>query len=340
MRVLHIDTAMEFRGGQRQLAYLLAERPGDGWAGVEVGPFAAERGPPNVPLHPGNDPRNLLRLWHATRSGDWDLVAAHTPHALGACFLVGTPLVAHRRVDFPVRDVWKWRRADRIIAVSAAVAAVLARQGLTADVVHDGVRVPDDGESAESIWERGCVGSVAAGARAAVQGPLVVAIGALVPHKGHALLLEAMAGLPGRLVVAGEGGLHASLRARALRPDLAGRVALPGQVSGVGALLRAADVFVHPSREEGLGQVVLEAMSCGCRVVVTEVGGLSEALGPCGERVAPTPAALRAGILRALARPRGEGADRAAAFSIRRMVDATVEVYERACLGATSPDAR
>ena len=338
MRVLHVDTAMEFRGGQRQLAYLLEERSGDGWAGPVGAPLAREAGAPTVRLHPGNDPRNLVRLWNATRSNHWDMVAAHTPHALGASFLVGVPLVAHRRVDFPVRDVWKWRRADHIIAVSAAVAGVLERQGLAADVVHDGVRAPDGGEALERVWERGRVGVLPDGVRTAGEGPLVVAVGALVPHKGHALLLDAMASVAGRLVVAGEGPLHASLRARALRPDLAGRVSLPGHVAGVGALLRAADVFVHPSREEGLGQVVLEAMACGCRVVVTEVGGLPEALGACGERVAPTPEALRAGIGRALARPPGEGIARAASFNVRRMVDATVGVYER--VAAASRDAR
>ncbi len=326
MRVLHVDTSREFRGGQRQLAYLLAERPGDGWAGPVGAPLAREVGSPAVPLWPGNDPRNLFAVWAATRRRDWDLVAAHTPHALGACLAVGVPVVAHRRVDFPVRDVWKWRRATGIIAVSGAVAGVLAAQGLGSEVVHDGVRAPLGGEDVAGVWERGRLGPASTHAPA---GPLVLAAGALVPHKGHEILLDAMATLPGRLIIAGEGPLRARLQDRARRSDLAGRVALPGQVEGIGALLRTADVFVHPSREEGLGQVVLEAMACGARVVVTAVGGLPEVVGAFGECVPPTPADLRAGIVRALARPRGEGITRAAAFDVRRMVDATTRVYAR-----------
>jgi glycosyltransferase involved in cell wall biosynthesis len=331
MRVLHVDTAMELRGGQRQLAYLLGARPGDAWAGPPGAPLAREIGPPAVPLRPGNDPRNLLALRAACRAGDWDLVAAQTPHALGASLLVDLPVVAHRRVDFPVRDPWKWRRADRIVAVSHAVAKVLARQGLASEVVHDGIVAPVEGEPPQSLWARARVGEAPAGG--GTDGPLVVAVGALVPHKGHALLLEAMAGLPGRVVVAGEGPLRATLLARARAPDLAGRVALPGHVEGVGSLLRAAHVVVHPSREEGFGQAVLEAMACGCRVVVTDAGGLPELVGDCAEVVAPRPDALRAGILRALARPRGEGVARAAAFSVARMVAGTEIVYASVLAG-------
>ena len=60
LRVLHVDTSTEWRGGQQQLVYLLEGRPGDAWAGVPDGALAARLGPPTVPLRPGADAVHML----------------------------------------------------------------------------------------------------------------------------------------------------------------------------------------------------------------------------------------------------------------------------------------
>lgn len=306
MRVLHVDTATEWRGGQQQLAYLLAGRPGDLWAGVPDSPLARRVGPPAIALKPGNDPRNLWSLRGATV----DLVAAHTPHAHQAALLCGRPLVVHRRVDFVPRHPWKYRRADAIIAVSEAVARVLAAAGIPgADVVYDGVE------------------PVAPGAPIAADGPVWGAMGALVPHKGHRHLVDAMRELPGTCLIAGEGPLRDDLAARG------GNVRFLGQVPP-GDLFASVDVFVHPSVEEGLGQVLVEAMAAGCRIAATTAGGIPEVLGDVAEYAPPgDPVALAAAMRRALARPAGEGIERARRFSVARMVAETTRVYERVSTG-------
>lgn len=311
MRVLHVDTAVELRGGQRQLAYLLQGRPGDAWAGVPDSPLAMLVGAPAVPLFPGNDPRNVWRL----RDVEWDLVAAHTPHAHTAALLCGRPLVVHRRVDFAIRRPWKYRRAAAVIAVSAAVADVLGRAGVrdNVHVVHDGVPSPPDGPPMRF-----------AGAR-----PLYGAVGALVDHKGHVHAIDAMADVPGTLLIAGEGPLRGALEARIAARELGDRVRLVGQIDDLAGFLRALDAFVHPSVEEGFGQVVVEALGAGCRVVGTRAGGVPEAVGDAGILVPPGDAAALATAMRAaLARPAGEGIARAAAFSVERMVEGTSAVYE------------
>lgn len=309
MRVLHVDTALEFRGGQQQLVHLLRARPGDGWAGPPEAPLARVLGPPALALHPGNDPRNLWRL----RAPGWDLVATHTPHAHGAALACDRPLVVHRRVDFAPRHPWKYRRADAVIAVSEAVAAVLARAGVgRVHVVHDGVPAIPEGPVADLPFAR----------------PLYGAVGALVEHKGHVHAIDAMATTPGTLLIAGEGPLRARLEARIASRGLAGRVHLVGQVVELAGFLRALDVFVHPSLEEGFGQVVIESLGAGCRVVATRAGGVPEGVGDAGLLVAPgDAAALSAAMIAALARPAGEGVARAAHFSVARMVAGTEEVY-------------
>lgn len=311
-RVLHVDTSLELRGGQRQLAYLLAGRPDDAWAGVPDSPLAALIGPPAIALRPGNDPRNALRLRLGLRHAPCDVVAAHTPHAHGAALLCGRPLAVHRRVDFPPRHPWKYRTAAAVIAVSRAVAEVLARAGVTrVRVVHDGVDALPVAPF-EVRWPR----------------PLYGAVGALVAHKGHAHLLDAMVEVPGTLIVAGEGALRPALEARIAARGLAGRVILLGNVDNVGGLLAAIDVFVHPSVEEGLGQAVIEAMAAGCRVVATRAGGIPEVVGDAGRLVpARDPTALADAMRAALATDRGRGVEAAGAFSVARMVRETGEIY-------------
>lgn len=318
MRVLHVDTATEWRGGQRQLAYLLAARPDDLWAGVPGSPLASAVRAPDLGLRPGGDPRNLLPLV----APSVDLVAAHTPHALGVAWLTRRPLVVHRRVDFLPRDPWKYRRATGVIAVSEAVAAVLARAGVPQErvvVVPDGVAPPPPGPPVD-------------GPR-----PLYGAVGALVDHKGHHVLVDAMVGVPGGLVIAGEGPNRAALEARITRLGLGGRVRLLGVLSSPAGLYASVDALVHPSLEEGLGQVVIEAMAAGCRLVATTAGGIPETVGAAAELVPPgDPEALAGAMRRVLARPRGEGIARAEGYTVARMVAGTVAAYERFLGGSVS----
>ncbi len=313
-RVLHVDTAVEWRGGQRQLELLLAGRPGDLWAGVPAAPLAARAGPPSITLRPGAHPWNIVAL-RAAAAG-FDLVAAHTPHALGIALLAGLPTVAHRRVDF-VPSGLKYRRAAHVIAVSGAVREILVSVGVSAErvtVVPDGVPTPPPGDP--SRW-------------GGYDRPLYGCVGALVAHKGHRHVIEAMARVPGTLLVAGEGALRPRLEAQVQALGLQGRVHLLGQVSAIEDLYAAVDVFVHPSEEEGMGQAVVEAMAAGCRVVGTRAGGVAEVLGDGGEVVpARDPEALAAAMVRALAIPRGAGVERARLYSVDVMVAGTGRVYE------------
>lgn len=316
MNILHLDTATEWRGGQQQLAYLLAARPGDRWAGVPGSPLAARVGPPALALLPGNDPRNVWRLRQALPRLGVDLLAAHTPHAHGLALFAGPPVVVHRRVDFAIRHPWKYRRARGVVAVSGGVARVLERAG----VPRAQVRVVHDGVPARASAPPMDLGDLPR--------PIYGAVGALVPHKGHLHAIDAMAELPGSLVIAGEGELRPALQARIATSGLSGRVRLLGHLPDVAGLLAAIDVLVHPSLEEGMGQVLVEAMAAGCRIVTTRAGGIPEVVGEAAELVEPGDrAALANAMARVLARPHGEGVERAARFSVERMVAGTAAAY-------------
>jgi glycosyltransferase involved in cell wall biosynthesis len=142
--------------------------------------------------------------------------------------------------------------------------------------------------------------------------PVVVAAGMLAPWKGFEELIDAFAlvrdrGRDARLVILGEGPDRAKLEAKVDRLGLADRVRLPGHTLNPLAYFARADVFALSSRVEGMPNVLVEAMMCGCTVVATDCPtGPRELLqeGRFGYLVRPRdPAAIADGIEAALDRP-------------------------------------
>jgi glycosyltransferase involved in cell wall biosynthesis len=112
---------------------------------------------------------------------------------------------------------------------------------------------------------------------------LVLSVGNLKAIKGHDALLEAFRQLGedadrATLIIVGRDYLDGELRRWADR-HLAGRdVRFIGEQTDVLPWYQAADLFVLPSRWEGMSNALLEAMSCGLAVVATDVGGNREAV--------------------------------------------------------------
>jgi glycosyltransferase involved in cell wall biosynthesis len=157
--------------------------------------------------------------------------------------------------------------------------------------------------------------------------PALVAVGRLVPIKGHRLLLDAMrlaadSGLPLRLRLVGSGPERTALALQAQRLGLGDRVEFLGPLapSAVQQVLAVSDALVLSSLMEGVPVVLMEAMAAGVPVLATRVGGVPELIdeGQTGLLVPPGSAeALAAGIRTLLAdRP---GAERRAAAARARI---------------------
>ena len=175
----------------------------------------------------------------------------------------------HRLGDFVLR------RADRIVAVSAARKAALIAQGCSPAklvTVHNAVTLPS-----------GCV-DVAAVRRELglrVDRPLIAVIGRLSPEKGQAHFVGAMADVVRALpdvqaLVLGEGQDEGGLRAQAASLGLGEAVRFVGYRRDLDRIYPAIDLLVLPSLSEGLPNVVLEAMAHARAVVATRVGGVPE----------------------------------------------------------------
>ncbi|SFC69502.1 glycosyltransferase [Streptomyces aidingensis] len=185
-------------------------------------------------------------------------------------------------------------------------------------------------------------------------------LGRLVPRKGAAVSIAALARLPGtELVIAGGPPPEKldsdpevrRLRETARRAGVARRVVFTGAVprDAVPALLRGADVVLCPADYEPFGIVPLEAMSCGRPVVASAVGGqLDTVTDPGTGRLVPPgdPAALAAAVAALLADPAARAACGAAGrrrvlarYGWDRVAAATEAAYRAALAPARAPAA-
>jgi glycosyltransferase involved in cell wall biosynthesis len=161
--------------------------------------------------------------------------------------------------------------------------------------------------------------------------PMILGVGTISRRKGWDVLANALAriaDLAWRCEIVGpddrEPDAAAALRAQIAEltradPRLAGRIRLTGALDSAGlhAAYQGADLFCLPSRYEGYGMVVAEAMAHGLPVVCSAAGALPEAAGEAGVLVPPDDPAALAGALRALLTDRAEADRRAAASHAR-----------------------
>lgn len=172
--------------------------------------------------------------------------------------------------------------------------------------------------------------------------PLLLSTGNRLPHKNFETLLRALALIPRterpRLALSGSHG-EDPLRPLVHELGLTDDVELLGWVSAeeLDALYREAALYVLPSRFEGFGLPVLEAMVRGCPVLCSDIPVLAEVGGRAAEYTDTNdPAVLAADLRRLLADPplrarlAAAGHERAAEFSWDRTATATVELLRRA----------
>jgi glycosyltransferase involved in cell wall biosynthesis len=293
VKILHIDTRPDWRGGQHQILMTLRgqrERGHDVQLMTQHGsPLERRAATTKFTVHtfPSHlAPLNALRrLREIVAEQRFDVVHAHDAHALSAAWLARvnqrSALVVARRVAYRLSRGWpglaRYRAAHRIIAVSRFVAESVVAGGIDAGhvaVVHDGVEIPpatssEARSSARQQWD------------ISDREVLLGCVGYLLPEKGQELLVRAIKTVIGefpacKLILAGDGPMRAQLESLTSELALRNAIIFAGFVEDTAALYRALDVFVFPSLAEPLGSSLLAAMAHALPSVAVASGGVPE----------------------------------------------------------------
>jgi glycosyltransferase involved in cell wall biosynthesis len=218
---------------------------------------------------------------------DFDLIDAHYfyPDGVAAVLLGrhygkpvtitarGSDINVLARYALPRRMIrWAAANADGMIAVCQALKDSLVELGASADrirVLRNGVDLvtfrPGDRSAAR--------------AKLGFAGTVLLSVGNLIPLKGHDLAIRALGQVAGALlVIVGDGPERANLEALARQSGVAERVRFMGRLphGDLPQLYQAADLLLLLSSNEGMANVLLEAMACGTPAVATNVGGTPE----------------------------------------------------------------
>jgi glycosyltransferase involved in cell wall biosynthesis len=249
-------------------------------------------------------------------SGDVDLVHAwiELTTVIGpqAARAGGVPAVASQRnLGYwlgPVkRQLYRWSNAryvEAMVVNSDAIRRRLLEERLCPEerihVVRNGVDLERFQPAPDRQQARASLGLVP-------DLPLIGIVGTLKALKGQRDFVQALAelareGAAFQAVLVGDGPDRQALEAQVRETGLDGRVRFLGRRSDLEALYPAMDVAVLCSRTEGLPNVCVEALACGCAQVVTPVGGVPEVVrdGIEGLHYAPGDTRALAGALRTL----------------------------------------
>ncbi len=368
MKILHISSAKTFGGGERHLVDLCRElvnrghevhvvlRPTCEWS--EKLDFL----PPDRILH--SSIRNAFGVFGSKRIARYvndrgiAIVHAHAardyiPASLVCRMAKNVKFVLTRHVLFAMKPFNRiaLRNVARVIAVSPPVAQNL-RDIFPVDkivTIPNGIKVPDlDAETARKRREafrffHGIPFDV----------PLIGTVGELKPLKGqHDFILAAAeiakTNRDARFVIVGRdnslgGEFRRELKRLAKVFELGDRILFLDWIDDLSEVLGALDLYVSPSHSESFGLAILEAMLYGVPVVATETAGAKELVDD-GETGLLVPVGEAAKLASTVARLLADGPTRlrfgaagrkvaAEKFSLEKMVDATIALYEN-CSGS------
>ncbi len=342
MRILHLDSGRDWRGGQRQVFLLASALRDDGHEPLVVStphsPLAGRLKAQGIasattPMRSDWDLPAMRRVRRLINKWQPDLVHAHDARshavALGALVLTGVPLVVTRRVPFVPKGRLKYGpRVAHFIAISRAVQDALVAGGVPrarTSVVYSGV--PEPTVATPRDWRRE--------AGFPDDAVLCGVVGAMTAEKGVTRLTDIAGALSPdvrrrvRLILLG----GSSTGADAFGGIPAYRA---GFVDAIYDAMAGLDLLWHPSGAEGLGTAVIDAMALGVPPVAFATGGLVELVEHehSGLLAAPGDNAAFAREVERLVRDVAlrhrlseGGRSRAAQFGVARMVDGTTAVY-------------
>lgn len=239
------------------------------------------------------DPRAFARLRQFLQAESFDLVHAHLPYAqtVGRLATIGLTVDGVISTQHNVADTWHpvTRATERVTrpldAVTVAVSKGVERSftgsahppnqfGNNWCTIYNGINVDGfrqqvDATDTETIRDEFDLNPEVL---------TLLNVGRYVPVKRQHEAIRAVAQTPfdTQLLIVGDGPLKAELRALASELGVSDRVHVTGRVADIEPFYAIGDIFVAPSRGEGLPITLLEAMAASLPVVATDIPGIRE----------------------------------------------------------------
>jgi len=305
----------------------------------------------------------LVHLWRVMRARRPAIVHTHTSKAgfVGrlAARLAGVPAIIHQPHGHIFYGYYGARRTAFYVALERLAArwtdriVTLTERGIDEHLARGiGHRaqyraVPSGVPTAELRARAPARATARARLGLPADAFVVAGLGRFVPVKGFDLLVAALPRLvatvpSARLVLVGDGPERMALEAQAVALGVRGRLLVTGAMPDIAVCLAAADALAAPSRNEGMGRALVEAMALGLPVVASEVGGIPAVVAdgetgwlvPPGEVDALASALIELGRDEALRVKLGAaGAARAEAFSTGVAHAAMRAIYDELARG-------
>ena len=298
MTIIHISTAITWRGGEQQIAYLI-----DGLAKKNIAQLVVC--PTGSPLHKFCVSKSItvvpfkkqtafgfklaLKIKQRCNDHDCPIVHAHDSHAHTAAFLSAlvwrnnSPVIVHRRVSFPIKKgflsgfKYNLPSVKKIICVSDFVRSVvdegLSKPGKTI-TVYDGIDLLKfrDKEKGSLLRQKFQI---------AANQTLIGNISAITTEKDihsfvdtAALLLKNNNQL--RFIVIGDGSEKETITEYIRQKGLTECIIMAGFMDNIPEIIHELDLLLFTSVQEGLGTSLLDAFAAGIPVVATRAGGVPE----------------------------------------------------------------
>ena len=276
----HVNLATGFRGGERQTYLLMDRLSNQGWQQKLI----ARKSGKLAELSQSVDNLTIVEtsinpLQYLGHFANVDIVHMHESRAFLTLHVSGhlrqTPYVLTRRVQRKPRQSWLnqsvYSKANAVVTLSDAIGQIV-NESLGIKLNYSVIPSAKTGFSFNS----GEVQSI----RSRLKGDFVVGHIATLDdsHKGQLQIIETARRLSAShpeicFVLVGEGRDFELFKQQTASLD---NIALVGLVDNVGDYLKAFDIFLFPSRHEGLGSILLDALDFGLPVIATDVGGIPE----------------------------------------------------------------
>ncbi|MGO1191262.1 glycosyltransferase family 4 protein [Vibrio casei] len=282
MNICHVNLASGFSGGERQTLQLIKQQVRQGYQLTVV-------------MNPKSDLVNEVRKLGCKIVLATHFTKAHSKRVTQGCTLIhvhegraiywaliqnllhGIPYIITRRIDNPLKNRWlsklAYKKASALVGLSREI-VVRLQEFHPADKIYkipsSPVSYPVDQNKVDQIWNQ-------------FRGKFIVIHAAnILKHKGFDVTLSAakILGIKNprvQFLLLGDGPERENLEQQAHGLT---NIRFMGKQSDMGSWFAAADLLVHPSYTEGLGSVILEAMTAGLPVIGSNAGGIPDIIEP------------------------------------------------------------